>query len=339
MVAGASTGRIALPLLMRYSVLAGTRTVIEIDQTLRMCNILLMTSEIPWHGILTAAALPFTADDVVDYERFAEHVAWLCTHGCDGVVVNGSLGEYQTLTDTERAQVVETAVKAAAAVKGTVVAGVAAYGSGEARRWTRQAADAGASAVMLLPPNAYRADDRIVLEHYREVARESLPIIAYNNPFDTKVDLTPQMLATLHAEGLIVAVKEFSGDVRRAYELAELAPELDLIIGADDVVVELALAGAKGWIAGYPNALPTACRALYDTAMAGDVATAVPIYKDLHSLLRWDSKTQFVQAIKLSMDVAGRFGGACRPPRLPLSPESAARVRHDTEIALAKGYR
>ena len=94
---------------------------------------------------------------------------------------------------------------------------------------------------MLLPPNAYRADERAVLGHYREVARTGLPVVAYNNPYDTKVDLTPVLLARLFDEGLIVAVKEFSGDVRRAFELAELAPGLDLLAGSDDVCLELAL--------------------------------------------------------------------------------------------------
>ena len=102
-----------------------------------------------------------------------------------------------------------------------VVPGVAAYGALEARRWTEQAAEAGCPAVMLLPPNAYRADAESVVAHYREVAKAGLPIVAYNNPIDTKVDLTPTLLARLHGEGLIVAVKEFTGDVRRAYEIAE----------------------------------------------------------------------------------------------------------------------
>ena len=113
---------------------------------------------------------------------------------------------------------------------------------------------------MLLPPNAYRADERSVLAHYAEVAKAGVPIVAYNNPIDTKVDLVPELLAKLHGEGTSTAVKEFSGDVRRAYQIAELAPELDLLIGADDVLLELALAGAKGWVAGYPNALPAATR-------------------------------------------------------------------------------
>ncbi|MFI1103808.1 dihydrodipicolinate synthase family protein, partial [Streptomyces melanogenes] len=136
-----------------------------------------------------------------------------------------------------------------------------------------------------------------------------------------------------------VAVKEFSGDVRRAYEIAELAPELDLLIGADDVLLELALAGAVGWIAGYPNAFPASCAELYHAAVSGDLATARPLYRSLHSLLRWDSKTEFVQSIKLSMDIAGRPGGPVRPPRAPLSGEIEAGVRLATEKAVAEGHR
>ncbi|MFI8521728.1 dihydrodipicolinate synthase family protein [Streptomyces sp. NPDC085481] len=295
------------------------------------------TSSRPWRGIMVATALPMREDLSVDYDAYAEHVRWLIDNGCDGVVPNGSLGEYQTLTDEERARVVRTAVEAAGD-GARVMPGVAAYGSAESRRWAEQAAEAGAGSVLLLPPNAYRADEHAVLAHYADVAGVGLPVVAYNNPIDTKVDLTPRLLARLHAEGHIVAVKEFSGDVRRAYEIAELAPELDLLIGADDVLLELALAGAVGWIAGYPNALPASCAALYHAAVAGDLATALPLYKSLHSLLRWDSKTEFVQAIKLSMDLAGRPGGATRPPRQALTGEVETAVRSATEKALAEGH-
>jgi 4-hydroxy-tetrahydrodipicolinate synthase len=133
---------------------------------------------------------------------------------------------------------------------------------------------------------------------------------------------------------LIVAVKEFSGDVRRAYRIAELAPGLELLIGADDVVVELALAGVVGWIAGFPNALPKQCVELYRAAVGGHPGGAVPAYRLLHPLLRWDSRTEFVQAIKLAMDVAGRYGGPCRPPRLPLDPVVAAEITAQVEKVL-----
>ena len=92
-----------------------------------------------WHGVLVATAIPYDDRLGVDLDRFAEHVAWLAENGCHGVVPNGSLGEYQVLTDDERAAVVRTAVEAAP--DGFhVVPGVAAYGAGEARAWAEQAA-------------------------------------------------------------------------------------------------------------------------------------------------------------------------------------------------------
>jgi 4-hydroxy-tetrahydrodipicolinate synthase len=293
--------------------------------------------------VLVATALPLRPAHgdalAVDLDAYAEHVRWLADNGCDGVVPNGSLGEYQTLTTHERGAVVLTAIEAARSTRSgfTVMPGVAAYGAREARQWAELAGEAGAPCVMLLPPNAYRADERAVVEHYREVARAGVPIVAYNNPFDTKVDLVPSLLARLYGEGLIVGVKEFSGDVRRAYELAELAPGLDLLVGSDDVTLELVAAGAVGWVAGYPNAFPDACARLWRAAVDGDLDTAQPLYRELHPLLRWDARTEFVQAIKLSMDLAGRFGGPCRPPRVPLLPDQETVVRTATEKALAAG--
>jgi dihydrodipicolinate synthase/N-acetylneuraminate lyase len=290
----------------------------------------------PWHGVLVATALPFKDDLSVDLDAYAEHVRWLADNGCDGVAPNGSLGEYPTLTAEERAAVVRTALEAAP--EGFVVMpGVGAYGALESRRWAEQAAEAGAQAVMALPPNSYRADDRAVVEHFREIAKVGLPVTAYNNPIDTRVDLTPELLAQLHGEGLIVGVKEFTGDVRRGYHIKELAPDLDILIGTDDVTLEVGISGAVGWIAGYPNAFPKATIELYKLSIARDVEKALPLYRVLHPLLRWDSKTEFVQAIKLSMDIVGRKGGACRPPRQPLLPDQEAAVRKATEAAIAAG--
>ncbi len=288
----------------------------------------------PWHGVLVATALPLTDDLSVDFDMFADHLRWLADNGCSGATPNGSLGEYQTLTPEERAQVVNVALEVAPS-DFSIIPGIAAYGTLEACQWAEQAAEAGAAAVMLLPPNAYRCDDRAVIHHYAEVAKVGLPVVAYNNPIDTKVDLTPELLAQLAEEGYIVAVKEFSGDPRRAYRIDELAPDLDLLIGADDMVLELGVTGAPGWVSGYTNAFPRTCIDLYEACVAGDMERALPLYRLMHPLLRWDSKTEFVQAIKLSMDIVGRHGGPCRPPRLPLTDENAETVRRATEQALA----
>ena len=89
-----------------------------------------------------------------------------------------------------------------------------------------------------------------------------------------------------------------------------------------------------GW---RPSAPPRACADLWAAATSGDLDAALPLYRQLHPLLRWDSKTEFVQAIKLSMDLVGRYGGPCRPPPEPLTAEQEARVRRDTEAAIAAG--
>jgi 4-hydroxy-tetrahydrodipicolinate synthase len=290
----------------------------------------------PWHGVLVANPVILDSNLDVDFDRYAEHVAWLAECGCDGITPNGSLGEYQSLSREERERTVTAAIEVAPDGF-TVIPAVSAYGAGEAVSWTAHAAEVGAPAAMVLPPNSYRADERSVLEHFRAVAAVGLPIIAYNNPIDTKVDLTPELLAKLHEERLIVAVKEFAGDPRRAYAIRELAPELDILIGSDDTVLEVALAGGTGWISGYTSAFPHSCIELYRASVAGNLEVALPLYRALHPLLRWDSKTEFVQAIKLSMDIVGRGGGDCRPPRVPLRPEQETEVRRLTEEAVAAG--
>ncbi|QSB05163.1 dihydrodipicolinate synthase family protein [Natronoglycomyces albus] len=295
-----------------------------------------MSAPKPWHGIIVATSLQFNDQLDIDLGTYGDNVRWLAEQGMDGVAPNGSLGEYHTLSWEERDKVVETAV-ANAPEDFTVMPGVGAYGGRESRRHAQVAKDLGAHAVMALPPNSYPADERAVLKHFELIASVGLPVTAYNNPIDTKVDLTPQILAKLSQEGLIVGVKEFSGDVRRCYEISELAPELDLIIGTDDTVVEVAIAGAVGWVAGYPQVFPQASRKLYDAARSGDMETALPLYRQLHPVLRWDSKIEFIQAIKLGQDMVGRTGGPTRPPREPLTAHRESIVREATQKLIDAG--
>src|SRR3954468_14182244 len=113
--------------------------------------------------------LPFRDDLSIAFDRLQEHVRWLAEEGCDGVTPNGSLGEYQTLSESERADVVRAVVEAAP--EGfAVVPGVGAYGGHQSRRWAEQAAEAGADAVLALPPNGYRASAAEVIAHYTMVA-------------------------------------------------------------------------------------------------------------------------------------------------------------------------
>ena len=289
----------------------------------------------PWNGVLTATATPYKSDLSIDYDKYAEHVSWLAENGTHGVIPNGSLGEYQVLTHEERAKMVEVAV-AASPAGFNVVPGVAAYGAAESCKWAEQAMNAGAKTVMLLPPNAYRASEDEVVAHYKEVGRVGIPIIAYNNPFDTKVDLTPTLVARIADEvPNVVAIKEFSGDVRRIWQIKRHAPRIDVIVGADDVFLELSLAGISGWIAGFPNALPKESMELYNLATSGKFAEAAPMYAALHDVFHWDSKKEFIQAIKLGMDHVGRYGGPTRVPRLPLPKHEQEQIHREMDVALA----
>ncbi|MEV0838702.1 dihydrodipicolinate synthase family protein [Actinocatenispora sera] len=270
----------------------------------------------------------------LDFDAYAEHCRWLVDNGCDGVGPNGSLGEYSSLTDEERRRVARTAI-AAVGADATVIVGVHGVGSHQAVRWAEAAAEDGASGVLCLPPTMYRANESEVIAHYQAVAAVGLPVMVYNNPYDTKVDLTPRLLGEIAAIDNVVAVKEFSGDVRRVLEIKEHAPDLQVVAGADDVLLEAVLMGATGWFAGFPNVFPAETSRLYALATAGKLDEARALYEPIVATLRWDSRTEFVQAIKFGLDRIGRFGGPCRPPRGPLTAAHVEQLTADLDRAIA----
>jgi 1-pyrroline-4-hydroxy-2-carboxylate deaminase len=290
-------------------------------------------------GVVVATALPYAEDPgapaglAVDYDRYAEHCRWLVDNGCRGVGPNGSLGEYSSLTDDERRRVARTAIEAVGE-DGVVVVGVHGVGAHLAQHWAERAAEDGAHGVLCLPPTMYRSNRGEIIEHFRAVDSVGLPVMVYNNPLDTKVDLTPDLLAEIAQLDNVVAVKEFSGDVRRVLEIKELAPDLQVVSGADDVALETLLMGATGWFAGFPNVFPAESVKLFELARSGRLAEARALYEPLVPAFRWDSRTEFVQAIKLGMEMVGRYGGPCRPPRGPLVPEHRRRVTADMTRAI-----
>ena len=283
-------------------------------------------------GVYAATTTPFRGG-AVDVDEFAIHCAWLIDAGVAGLVPNGSLGEYECLSEAERAQLVQMAVFAAAG-RVPVVPGVSGKSAAEACRWAEQAAEAGATAVMALPPTSHKPTPDEVVAHFAEIARVGLPVIAYNNPFSTRVDLTPGLLARLAEIEQVQAVKEFSQDVRRVAQIREQAPRLEVICGCDDTFVEAMLLGATGWIAGLVNALPAQSVQLYKLCVAGEFTAAAGLYRTMLPILRWDADPRFVQAIKLAQEEAGRYGGPVRLPRLPLPPGEADEVRIAVQAVL-----
>lgn len=284
-------------------------------------------------GVYVATTTPFRPDGAIDLEAYVRHCRWLVDAGVAGLVPNGSLGEYESLDPQERRAVVEATVEAADG-KAKVVPGVSAPSSRHATEHARHAASVGAAGVMALPPVIHPATREELVDHYAQIAGASLPIIVYNNPFSTKQDLRPEVLAELAEIDQVVAVKEFSGDVRRVSEIIELCPGLEVLCGADDVALESAAMGAVGWIGGFTGVVPEATIRLFELGRQHRFEDALPLYRTLLPLLRWDTTSLFVQAIKLAQTLVGQPGGATRPPRLPLSDVDASRIKIDLERAL-----
>jgi dihydrodipicolinate synthase/N-acetylneuraminate lyase len=207
-----------------------------------------------------------------------------------------------------------------------VIAGVSAGTPAAAIAFAADAADAGAAALMLLPPLGYRGDAREIEAYYRAVAEAGgLPLMAYNNPEASGTDMQPDLLAQLYEEiDAVVAVKECSGDARRIPALLNAAPGLEVLVGGDDWALEGFAAGATGWVSGVADVAPRECMALWDACQAGELAEAREIYRRLLPLARFDMTPKLVQYFKAAMDEVGFTGGPCRPPRLPLLDDERA---------------
>ncbi len=267
-------------------------------------------------GVYVAVITPFTSEDRVDLDRLREHVSWLIDQGVHGIVPAGSCGEYAALSDAERTAVVESVAEVC---KGRVplVVGTGASSTRNALRWAEHARNCGSAGIMALPPSAYRPNRREIHAWYEALNSIGLPIIAYNNPFDTTVDLTPDILSELQELENLVAVKEYSGDVRRIPVILETT-RLEVIVGCDDLALEGLLAGATGWIAGLTNVVARESIDLYNLVQERRIDEASALYSRLLPLFRYDSRPTFVQAIKFAFDLIGKSAGATRPPRLAL---------------------
>jgi 4-hydroxy-tetrahydrodipicolinate synthase len=277
-------------------------------------------------GIIPAVTTPFDADGAVDTAALAANVRFLLDAGVHGVVATGTMGEAGSLSAAERALIVRTVAEE---IGGRVplIVGVSSGSAAASLEFARDAP--GADAIMCLPPLGYRADLPELVAFYRSVAEGSgLPVMLYNNPEASGVDLRADAIAAIAAEVEgVVAVKECSGDVRRIPALLAAAPQLEVLVGGDDWALEGFAVGATGWVTGVADIAPRECVALYEAVRGGELEAAREVYMRLLPLSRFDMTPKLVQYFKAAMDEAGLAGGPCRAPRLPLSEAELADLR------------
>ena len=272
-----------------------------------------------FRGVLPAITTEFRPDGAIDHAFVREHVAWQVESGATGIIPCGSLGEGATLDTTEKVALMESCVAAAGDVP--VAPGIAALSTRSGVHLAREAARVGCRGLMVLPPYVHKGPWSEMEAHFDAlISATDLPCMLYNNPPAYGVDAKPEAIARLaerHAN--LVAVKESSGDARRVTAVRALCGErLDLCVGLDDMALEGAAAGARGWVAGLVNALPRESVALFEAALAGRADEARALYEWFLPLLRLDTVPEFVQWIKLVQVEVGRGSERVRPPRAPI---------------------
>jgi 4-hydroxy-tetrahydrodipicolinate synthase len=288
-----------------------------------------------FEGIIPAVTTPFDATDQVDVAALKANVHAMLDAGVHGFVATGTMGEAGSLSSDERRTVVEAVVEAAGG-RVPVTVGVSSGSALSSLAYALDAKALGADSIMLLPPLGYRADADEVVTFFTEVASGAeLPIMAYNNPEASGVDLPPELIVRIYeeVEG-VVAIKECSGDVRRIPEILNATSDLEVLVGGDDWALEGFAAGATGWVTGVGVVAPREVVELYDLVSAGELAKARALYRRLLPIARFDMTPKLVQYFKAAQDAVGFNGGVTRPPRLPLNP--AERVSLEEALAVLR---
>ncbi|MBX7054437.1 MAG: dihydrodipicolinate synthase family protein [Pyrinomonadaceae bacterium] len=290
-----------------------------------------------WMGVMPAITTCFDDDLNIDHDFTAKHVNWLVDNGCTGIVTNGSLGEGGTFSLDEKIALWKTVV-GTVGDRVPVVAAIASMTTSDACAQAVEAASAGCSGLMVLPPYVYRGDWREMKYHISQIAKSTdLSCMLYNNPVAYGTDFLPEQVAELAAElPNLHAVKESSTDVRRVTAIRALCgARLELFVGVDDCIVEGINAGATGWIAGLVSAFPKESVDLFNYAMNGENEKAREIYEWFLPLLRLDTVPKFVQLIKLVQERVGWGSTRVRPPRLELVGTELAETLAIIDHALA----
>jgi 4-hydroxy-tetrahydrodipicolinate synthase len=279
-----------------------------------------------WFGVLAVVCTPFTESDELDEQTLRRHIGFLLNAGVHGIVPCGSTGEFASLSEGERKRVVDISIDE---VKGKVpvIAGTAAVSTRDAVMYSRYAENAGASGVMIVPPYYCHPTDRELLQHYRAIAESiRLPIMLYNNPWTSGVDMQPALVARLAEIENVAYIKESSGDMRRVSEIMRLCgSKIRVFCGTDNLALEMFSVGVRGWVAAPANAIPRQCVRLYELAVVKkDLGKAKELYFRLLPYFSALESGQYVQYVKASLEILGKPIGAPRRP-LQRPPEDDCR--------------
>ncbi len=279
------------------------------------------------HGIIAYPITPFD-ESGIDTERLTALVETMVEAGVHAIAPLGSTGESAYLSFEEWKTVVDTTVAVVDGRVPTVVGSSDLTTAGAVQR-AEYAQAAGASAVMVIPVSYWPLSDREIVQHFTAISDAiSIPIVAYNNPATSGIDMKPALLNHMFETiAGVQMVKESTGDIQRMLELTELSGgTLPFYNGSNPLVLEALMAGASGWCTAAPCLRPEPTIALYDAIVAGEIEQAKEIYAELLPLLRFIVANGLPTAVKAGLEILGEPAGVPRLPLLPLEPADRAEL-------------
>ncbi len=285
-----------------------------------------MTTKIS--GVICAVVTPFGADDQVDESCLRSHIEFLIQAGVDGLLVTGGCGEFLNLDDGERQRVMRAALDAARH-RVPVIIGILSPDTRHVCLLARQAADAGADAVMVLPPYYVSPSAIAIRDHFVRVAGEcGLPIVLYNNPARTNINMDLHLLLQLTQSEQVVAIKDCDRDLTRISEkLHALGERAQLLSGEDDLAFPTLMLGAPGGIWATANLFPKIFIDMYRAVKAGNADVARHCHYRLLPLWKACLVPDHPAALKAAMAMCFRPVGKARPPMPPASKAQLAAIR------------
>jgi len=283
-------------------------------------------------GVFAALVTPMTKQGQIDLDTLSNFVEYQICQGVHGLIPLGSTGEYYALSPKERHDVLKTTIDAAGG-QVPILAGTNAGSTREVVSYCRQAEQMGACGVLLAPPYYSLPTLDELFEHFRVVNDAiDIPVMLYNYPGRTGVDMTPDFVERLMELENIQYIKESTGDITRISELIQrCGNRLQVFCGCDTIALESFTLGAVGWVGGIVNVLPKSHVKLYDLAVVQqDIPAARRLYYDILPSLRLiEGGGKYTQLVKAGCGVMAHPVG---PPRKPLLPVKGQELENLKQI-------
>jgi len=280
----------------------------------------------PFRGTFTVLITPFDDRGEVDIAGLARFVEWQIEEGIHGLIPLGSTGEFLSLSADETTAVAETVIRTARG-RVPVLVGTGAEDTREVVRRSREAERLGADGVMIIPPFYSTPSEDELYHHYKTVADAiGIPIMVYNNPAVTNVDLTPPVVARLAGIEGCRYIKESTLEVTRVRDIIRLCGDRMTVFGGV-LGFESFVMGAQGWVAVASNVAPGPLARLFQlVADEGKIPEARALYLHWLPVIEAVFGPLFVAGTKSLLNHMGFSAGDPRPPRLPLGPRADAEM-------------